>query len=111
MRVRAMLGPILSRLLGVVVFASLAAAAGAEDIQIRIEKLAFAPQQVSARAGDTIKWVNADFIAHTATARNGAFDLTIAPNASQSVVLKAAGVVDYYCRFHPNMTGHITVAK
>ena len=106
-----MLRPLLGQLLGTVVLASLAGAARAEEVQIRIEKLAFAPQQVSAHAGDTIKWVNADFIAHTATARDGAFDVTIAPKASQSVVLKADGVVDYYCRFHPNMTGRITVGK
>lgn len=106
-----MRGLILSRLLGVVVLASLAGMAHAEVIQIRIENLAFAPQQISAHVGDTIEWLNADFIAHTATARNGAFDVTIAPNSSQSVVLKADGAVDYYCKFHPNMTGHITVAK
>jgi len=106
-----MRGPIVSRLLGVVALACLPAAAHAEVIQVRIEKLGFAPQQISAHVGDTIEWLNADFIAHTATARNGAFDVTIAPNSSQSVVLKADGAVDFYCKFHPNMTGRITVAK
>jgi plastocyanin len=96
---------------GVVVLAGLAGAAHAEVIQIRIEKLAFAPQQVSAHVGDTVEWHNADFIAHTATARDGSWDVMIAPNASQSVVLKADGVVDYYCKFHPNMTGRIAVGK
>ena len=38
-----------------------------------MEKLAFVPAQVSAHVGDTIEWVNADFVAHTATARNGAW--------------------------------------
>jgi len=27
------------------------------------------------------------------------------------VVLKADGTVDYYCKFHPNMIGQITIAK
>ncbi len=83
--------------------------ASAEVIEIKIKDLAFAPPQVTALVGDTIKWVNGDFVVHTATARNGAWDVQIAPNASKSVVLKAAGAVDYYCKFHPQMTGKITI--
>ena len=37
----------------------------------RIEKIAFAPKQVSAHVGKH-RMVNADIVAHTATARNGA---------------------------------------
>jgi plastocyanin len=79
------------------------------NLQVKIEKLAFMPSQVSAHVGDTIEWVNADFIAHTATARDGAWDVMIAPSTTASVVLKAGGTVDYYCRLHPNMTGQINV--
>jgi plastocyanin len=86
-------------------------AARAEVIQIKIEKIAFGPTQISAHVGDTIEWMNADIVAHTATARNGAWDVMIMPNAKKSVVLKSAGTVDYYCKFHPNMTGQITVAE
>jgi plastocyanin len=31
-----------------------------------------APQQISAHVGDTVEWVNADIVAHTATARRRA---------------------------------------
>ena len=85
--------------------------ARAKTLQVKIEKLTFIPSQVTAHVGDTIEWVNADFIAHTATARDGAWDVMIAPSAAASVVLKAGGTVDYYCRFHPNMTGKITIIK
>jgi plastocyanin len=64
--------PIICRTLGVLVLVLVTESARAETIQIKIEKLAFIPSQVSAHVGDTIEWVNADFIAHTATARNGA---------------------------------------
>jgi plastocyanin len=84
--------------------------AHAAVIEVKIKDLAFAPPQVTAHVGDTIKWVNGDFIAHTATARNGAWDVMIPANASKSVVLKAAGAVDYYCKFHPQMTGKIMVS-
>jgi plastocyanin len=85
--------------------------ARAETIQVKIESLAFMPSQVTAHVGDTIEWVNADFVAHTATARDGAWDVMMAPSATASVALKAGGTVDYYCKVHPNMTGRITVIK
>jgi plastocyanin len=97
--------------LGTLVLALLVGSARAEVVQVRIEKLAFAPPQVSAHVGDTIEWVNADFVAHSATARNGAWDVMIPANATRRVVLKAAGTLDYYCKLHPNMTGSVTVAK
>ena len=76
-----------------------------------MEKLGFIPAQVTAHVGDTIEWVNGDFVPHTATARDGAWDVLIPVNATRSVVLTAPGVVDYYCKFHPNMTGQISVSK
>ena len=47
-----------------------AAGAPAETIRVRVDKLTFAPAAVSAHIGDTIEWVNVDFIAHTATTRH-----------------------------------------
>jgi plastocyanin len=52
-----------------------------------------------------------DFVAHTATARNGSWDVLIPVNAKRNVVLKAEGTLDYYCKFHPNMTGRILINK
>lgn len=77
----------------------MAGLARADVIQISIETLAFAPARVSARIGDTVEWVNADFVAHTPTARNGAWDVMIPANTTKSVVLNADGMVDYYCKF------------
>ncbi len=99
------------RVLGALVLVFAAGTARAEVVRIRIEKLAFVPAQVSAHVGDPIEWVNADFVAHTATARNGAWDVLIPVNATKSVVVQADGTADYYCKFHPNMTGRIAVGK
>jgi plastocyanin len=74
-----------------------------------MEKLGYLPAEVTAHVGDTIEWVNSDFVAHTATARNGSWDVLIPVNAKKTVVLKTEGTVDYYCKFHPNMTGRILV--
>jgi plastocyanin len=82
----------------------------AATIQISMENLVIAPAEASAKVGDTIEWVNKDVLAHTATARNGDFDVTIPPKKTVTLVLKKAGAIDYYCRFHPNMKATLTVA-
>ncbi|MEP9373375.1 cupredoxin family copper-binding protein [Mesorhizobium sp. KR1-2] len=86
-----------------------AVSAHAETIQVTIAEMAFSPAEISARVGDTIEWVNKDILAHTATVTGG-WEVMIPPNRSASIVLEKAGVVDYYCRFHPNMKGRITAA-
>lgn len=83
--------------------------AQAATIEISMENLEIAPAQANARVGDTIEWVNKDIFAHTATARNGDFDVMLPPKKTGSLVLKKAGTVDYYCRFHPNMKATLTV--
>ncbi len=77
--------------------------AQAATIQITMENLAMLPAEASAKIGDTIEWINKDIVAHTATARNGDWDVMLPPNTTGTLVLKKAGTVDYYCRFHPNM--------
>jgi plastocyanin len=84
--------------------------AHAETIQITMENLVIAPAEVTAKVGDTIEWVNKDVFAHTATAKNGEWDVTLAPKKSAVLVLQKAGAIDYYCRFHPNMKAKLTVA-
>jgi len=84
--------------------------AHAATIQISMENLVFGPAEASAKVGDTIEWVNKDVFAHTATAGNGDFDVTIPPKKTVTLVLKKAGAIDYYCRFHPNMKATLTVA-
>jgi plastocyanin len=97
--------------LGALILVLTAGVARADIIQVKMEKLGFVPAEVTAHVGDTIEWVNADFVAHTATARNGAWDVLIPVNAKRNVVLKDEGMVDYYCKFHPNMTGKILISK
>jgi plastocyanin len=88
----------------------MAAPVKAETIQVTIDKLVFSPASVEAKVGDTILWVNKDAFAHTATAKDG-WEVMIPPRKSASLILKATGTVDYFCRFHPNMTGRIAVAS
>ncbi len=90
-------------------FGAMAIPAHAATVQIVIENLSYAPAEASAKVGDTIEWINKDVLAHTATARNGDFDVMTPPKQTATFVLKKAGTVDYYCRFHPNMKATLKI--
>jgi plastocyanin len=92
------------------VVAAMAVPAHAATIEITMENLVISPGEISAKVGDTITWINKDVFAHTATAKNGDFDVTLPPKKSATSVLKKAGTVEYYCRYHPNMKATLKVA-
>ena len=89
--------------------ASAAWALAGETVQVKISDLAFSPAEITARVGDTIQWVNGDFVDHTATAKGGEWDVMIVAGKQAEQQLPRAGTIDYFCRFHPGMTGKITV--
>lgn len=103
----------LLRSIGFAVASALVAAnlAHAETIRIEAKGLGFLPAAVPAHVGDVIEWVNDDFVAHTATARNGEWDVKLPPHATGSAEAKTPGKIEYYCRYHPNMKGEITVTS
>ena len=103
------MGPRLLALSVLGVMACAAPAVAADTIRVMIDKLKFSPAEVSAHVGDTIEWVSSDFVAHTATARNKDWDVAIPAKGTGRVVLQHEGDFDYFCRFHPNMTGRISV--
>ena len=88
----------------------LSVSAHAATIQITMENLVIVPTEVSAKVGDTLELINKDILAHTATARNGDFDVAMPPKKTVTFVLKKAGAIEYYCRFHPNMKAVLNVA-
>lgn len=81
-----------------------------ETIRVAIDKMNFDPPRISAHVGDTIEWASSDFVVHTATAKNKDWDVTIPAKGTGRVTLAHPGAIEYFCRFHPNMTGEITVA-
>jgi plastocyanin len=89
---------------------AMSVSADAATVQITMENLVISPAEASAKVGDTIEWINKDIFIHTATARNGDWDVTMPPKKSVTLVLKKAGLIDYYCRFHPNMKATLAVA-
>ncbi len=91
-------------------FGAMAVPAHAATIQIVMENMVVSPAEVSAKVGDTVEWINKDVLAHTATARNGDFDVTMPPKKTVTSVLNKAGTVEYYCRYHPNMKAVLKIA-
>jgi plastocyanin len=88
----------------------ISASAHAATIRIAMENLVISPAAASAKVGDTVEWINNDIVAHTATARNGDWDVPLPAKKTGSTVVRKAGTVEYYCRFHPNMKATLTVA-
>jgi len=92
-----------------VLVSGMSVSARAQTIQISMENLVISPAAATAKVGDTIEWINKDIFLHTATARNGDWDVTMPPKKTVTLVLKKAGTIDYYCRFHPNMKATLTI--
>lgn len=76
---------------------------------VRMARMRFGPVPSGLRVGDIIEWVNDDIVRHTATARNGAFDVDLKRGARARTALRTPGLIDVYCRYHPGMTGRLEV--
>jgi plastocyanin len=85
---------------------------GAEPLvhEIEIDKLAFGPAPEGLHVNDSVEWANANIFQHTATAADGSFDVDLPAGAKGKTILKRAGVVGYFCRFHPDTQGRLEVA-
>ena len=88
-----------------------ASAAQAKTVRIIMDNMEFSPAEATAAAGDTVEWVNRDFLAHTATAADAKWEIVLPAGSTKQLQIKEAGKLDYYCRYHPNMKGSITVGK
>jgi plastocyanin len=86
------------------------ALAAARTHVVTLRDLAFTRVPAKAQVGDVVQWVNADVVRHSATARDRSFDVDLPPKAQARTVLRRAGAVSFYCRYHPGMTGRIQVA-
>ncbi len=86
-----------------------AASPGGTDVDI--VDFVFTPKALTVSVGDTVTFTNADNAVHTATGRGT--DVVDSPDIrtdeTYEVTLAEAGSYEYFCKFHPFMTGTITV--
>jgi plastocyanin len=92
-------------------FTSVAAAPPPKVVQVVIDKATFGDTPPGVLTGDTIEWVNKDIFDHTATSKPGGWDVVVPAGKKARLVVKAAGTFEYFCRYHPNMTGTIVARK
>jgi plastocyanin len=99
-------------LLGVALIAGLSACAprSPRSQQVTVRDFTYQPATIVVAPGDTIIWLNTDFVPHTATADDKAWDSkTLAAGATWRLVADTLGRYRYGCVFHPNMEGTIEV--
>jgi YVTN family beta-propeller protein len=86
---------------------ALASIAGAK---VSIAGFAFGPQAITIKAGDGVTWSNDDGAAHTVTFKNGSPGAkSLAPGANFTQAFDQPGTYEYFCSFHPYMTGRVVV--
>jgi plastocyanin len=101
--------PLLAASLGTLLLAPSPAAPAPHSHTVVIDKLKFGALPTELHKGDTIVWVNKDFLRHTATAADHSFDVDLQAGATGKTVLKKAGSIPFVCRFHPGMRGVLQV--
>ena len=88
-------------------------AASGEDVEIKMQNIAFDPKDVTAKVGQTVKWTNEDSVDHDVKATEGEefkSDL-FGKGGTFEYKLDKAGTIKYVCTVHPGMEGTITVSK
>lgn len=71
----------------------------------------FEPSSVAAAVGDTIRWINRDPVPHTVTARDSTWNSRMIEAAGEwRMVVRADVRREYFCIYHPTMTGFVRVA-
>ena len=103
----------------------------ANVVVVDISNYAYSQQTITVKSGTTVKWVNGDAVAHTATADAGQFDsgsLSTAGTgydptgygapaaATYSRSFNTTGTFKYHCSLHPtaqypNFTGTVIVTQ
>lgn len=89
------------------------ASAGPLTQTVNIEFADFAPSQLDALPGDTIRWTNSSVRDHTVTADDGSFGSgTVSANGgTYTLSFGTPGVYSYHCTIHPSMVGEVDVSR
>jgi amicyanin len=93
---------------------STTAASTGSTVEVTIKNLAFSPDTVHAKVGQTVKWTNDDSPPHNVTYVSGpkfTSSTTMNPGATFSLKLTQAGTIHYFCSIHPFMKATIVVSQ
>ena len=90
---------------------SAADAPGPRRHEVAVEGLEFSPSRLSVGPGDTVVWRNEDLVPHTVTATDGGWDGGGLDRGEVfRLVVPEGSDIEYFCQYHPRMTGILEVA-
>jgi plastocyanin len=82
----------------------------AKNHVVEIIQFKFTPDQINVKVGDTVTWINRDFVAHTAQSIDNSFNTgSLALNESYTLVVNDIGDYAYFCEYHPSMQAAMLV--
>jgi plastocyanin len=80
------------------------------EVTVDIRDFVYFPADLTVNAGTRVTWVNYDSAPHTATATSAGWDTGgLERNDRGAVTLDEPGSFSYFCIYHPNMKGVVTV--
>lgn len=91
------------------------AASGQSDtaaaVEVKIKHFDYNPDPVTIKVGQSVTWTNQDTVPHTATGRDREVlqSWTLGKGESYTQTFDTAGTYEYFCDFHPDMKGVVTV--
>ena len=88
----------------------LAVPAHAAEYQVTMDNMNFGAMPKNAKVGDTIVWINHDTVQHSATAKDGSFDVRLLPGKQARTALTKAGQIAVTCIYHSTMRATLKVA-
>jgi plastocyanin len=90
-----------------------AAPSAGSTAQVVMVNIAFKPDHLTAKVGESVQWSNQDGVPHTVKAVKGDHfqSKVLQPGEGFRYQLGRPGVVDYVCTIHPNMKATVRVVK
>lgn len=80
---------------------------------VTYKSFAVSPASVEVTRGQAVQWKNEDSQQHTVSGgrpgAKGPFDQKVDGGQTTRVVFDTAGTFDFFCEFHPSMTGKVVV--
>jgi plastocyanin len=96
--------------LGGVALAQTTAPSSAPAAVVHVKNFAYAPDNVTISAGQTVSFTQDDETAHTVTSADKTFDSgNLDQHATWSYTFAKPGTYTYLCTYHPFMKGTVTV--
>ena len=80
------------------------------QVVVHIREMAFSPQSVKIKAGQTVTFVNDDEMVHTVTAQDKSYDSgDLQQGKRWSHAFTKVGTSAYTCTYHPFMKGSVVI--